>query len=115
MSEIRPRSSRASAPSGIARHGRLKMTNPFLTVLKYVSAALAVVLIAGVTIAGVSLAQITTKIKTVKLVGETEGPPPALGSYEGGFNILLVGSDNDVQTCRCKVGEGALDGAPKTR
>ena len=94
MSEIRPRSNSSSVPSGIARHGRLKKTNPFLTVLKYVSAALAVVLIAGVTVAGVSLTQITTKIKTVKLVGETEGPPPALGSYEGGFNILLVGSDS---------------------
>jgi LCP family protein required for cell wall assembly len=94
MSELRPRSNRSSKPAGIARHGRLKKSNPFLTVLKFVSAGLAVVLISGAAVAGISLTQINSKIKTVKLVGETEGPPPALGSYEGGFNILLVGSDS---------------------
>src|SRR6185312_10996268 len=59
-----------------------------------VATALAVVLVSGVAVAGVSLTRINNNIKTVKLVGETEGPPPALGSYEGGFNILLVGSDS---------------------
>ena len=94
MSEIRPRSTRSPERAAIARHGRLKTTNPFLTVLKFVSAALAVVLVSGAVVGAVSLTQITSKIKTVTLVGETEGPPPALGSYEGGFNILLVGSDS---------------------
>jgi len=94
VSEVRPRSTSSSERAAIARHGRLKRTNPFLTVLKFVSAALAVVLVSGAAVAAVSVNQITSKIKTVTLVGETEGPPPELGSYEGGFNILLVGSDS---------------------
>ncbi len=98
MSELRPRSKGSSGRSGIARHGRLKKSNPFLTALGFVSAALAVVLVSGAAVAGVSLTRISNNIKTVKLVGETEGPPPALGSYEGGFNILLVGSDSRADT-----------------
>jgi LCP family protein required for cell wall assembly len=94
VSEFRPRSNRSPERASIARHGRLKNTNPFLTVLKFVSAALAVVLVSGAAVTAVSLTQITSNIKSVKLVGETEGPPPELGSYEGGFNILLVGSDS---------------------
>jgi len=97
VSELRPRS-RVSERSGIARHGRLKKSNPFLTALGFVATALAVVLVSGVAVAGVSLTRINNNIKTVKLVGETEGPPPALGSYEGGFNILLVGSDSRAGT-----------------
>lgn len=98
MSELRPRSTTSSSLSGIARHGRLKKSNPFITVLGFVSAALAVVLVSGAAVVGISVTQITSKIKTVTLVGETEGPPPALGSYEGGFNILLVGSDSRAGT-----------------
>jgi LCP family protein required for cell wall assembly len=98
VSELRPRSTGPSVSSGIARHGRLKKANPFLTVLGFVSVALAVALVSGVAVAGISANQIVSKIKTVKLVGETEGPPPALGSYEGGFNILLVGSDSRKDT-----------------
>jgi len=98
VSEFRPRSKASSERSAIARHGRLKKSNPFLTVLGFVATALAVVLVSGVAVAGVSLTRINNSIKTVKLVGETEGPPPALGSYEGGFNILLVGSDSRAGT-----------------
>lgn len=94
MSEVRPRSTSSSERAAIARHGQLKRTNPFLTVLKFVSAALVVVLISGAAVAAVFVSQVTSKVKVVTLVGETEGPPPALGSYEGGFNILLVGSDS---------------------
>jgi LCP family protein required for cell wall assembly len=36
---------------------------------------------------------LSSNIKRVTLVGETEGPPPSIGAYEGGFNILIVGSD----------------------
>jgi LCP family protein required for cell wall assembly len=67
-------------------------------VLGWFSAAVAVVLVSTVAVVGVSFTQINNSIKTVKLVGETEGPPPALGSYEGGFNILLVGSDSRAGT-----------------
>lgn len=103
MSELRPRGRRASGPPSIARHGRLRQSNPWLTVLKYLAATMAVVLVSGASVAGYAIFKIESSIKTVKIVGETEGPPPALGAYEGGFNILLVGSD------RCEDPEGCED------
>jgi len=90
VSDLRPRPYHVRAA---LRHGRVKGSRPTLTALKYLSAGLAVVLVSAVTVAGISLTQISNNIKTVSLVGETQGPPPALGDYEGGFNILLVGSD----------------------
>jgi LCP family protein required for cell wall assembly len=65
-----------------------------------------VVLVSGAAVAGISLTRITNNIKTVTLVGETQGPPPALGDFEGGFNVLLVGSDT-----RLGQGEKGPDGA----
>ncbi|HEU4808927.1 MAG TPA: LCP family protein [Homoserinimonas sp.] len=103
MSETRPRGRRASGLPSVARHGRLRRSNPWLTALKYVSAAMAVVLVSGVTVAGYAIWKLESDIKTVTIVGETEGPPPALGAYEGGFNILLVGSD------RCEDPKGCKD------
>lgn len=93
MSRIRPHSPGSSDSSGIVQHGRLKKTKPFVTALKVVSAALAVVLVSGAAVGTIFVTQLSNDIKTVKLVGETEGPPPALGAYEGGFNVLIVGSD----------------------
>jgi LCP family protein required for cell wall assembly len=92
MSDLRPRSNR-SAPSDITRHGRLKKSNPAITVVKIVASAVAVVLVAGVSVAAITLNQLDANIKTVHLVGETQGPPPDLGAFEGGFNILIAGSD----------------------
>lgn len=93
MNEFRPRSTMPPGRAVIARHGRLKKTNPFLTVLKFVSAALAVVLVSGAAVTAISVTRISNNVKSVKLVGETEGPPPELAAYEGGFNVLIVGSD----------------------
>jgi LCP family protein required for cell wall assembly len=103
VSDLRPRPHRVRAA---IRHGRVKQSNPFVTVLKFLSAGLAVVLVSGAAVAGISLTQITNNIKTVTLVGETQGPPPALGDFEGGFNVLLVGSDT-----RLGQGEKGPDGA----
>ncbi|TXN29506.1 LCP family protein [Lacisediminihabitans profunda] len=102
MSETRPRSNRSGVP-GIARHGRLKKSHATVAVLKFLAAALAVVLVSGACVAGIALSQIKGNIKTVTLVGETDGPPPALGAFDGGFNLLLVGSDT-------RKGQGAYAG-----
>ena len=102
MSATRPRSHR-SGPVGIARHGRLRTSKPALTVLKFVAAALAVVLVSGASVAAIALNQLNSNIKSVALVGETAGPPPDLGSFDGGFNILVVGSDT-------REGQGGIGG-----
>ncbi|MHC5794760.1 LCP family protein [Lacisediminihabitans sp. FW035] len=100
MSDLRPRS---RSISGIARHGRLRPSRPAVTVLKFVAAAAAVVAVSAASVAGIAVTQITNNIKTVALAGETQGPPPDLGSFEGGFNILIVGSDT-------RAGQGAQFG-----
>ena len=61
--------------------------------LKLLGASLAVLLISTLTVAGVTAAQLEANIDSVALVGEEDGPPPELGAFEGGFNVLLVGSD----------------------
>ncbi|HEY9499677.1 MAG TPA: LCP family protein [Terrimesophilobacter sp.] len=103
MSDPRPRGRRASGPRAFARHGRLRRSNPWLAAVKYVAAAMAVVLVSGASVAGYAVWNLESGIKTVAIVGETEGPPPALGAYDGGFNILLVGSD------RCEDPKGCKD------
>lgn len=103
MTESRPRGRRTSGLPSVARHGRLRTGNPWLVVLKFLGAAMAVVLVSGSAVAGYAVWKLDSSIKTVTIVGETEGPPPELGAYEGGFNILLVGSD------RCEDPNGCED------
>jgi LCP family protein required for cell wall assembly len=62
-------------------------------ILKVFGASVAVLALSAVTVAAVAVGQLQANIDSVALVGETDGPPPELGSFEGGFNVLLVGSD----------------------
>jgi LCP family protein required for cell wall assembly len=87
----------------LARHGQLPKSNIAVTIVKFVAAALAVVLVSGASIAVITVGQLQNNIKTVHLVGETPGPPPDLGAYDGGFNVLIVGSDT-------RAGQGAQFG-----
>lgn len=93
MSDIRPRSSRTAETTSIARHGRLRKPSAVATVVKLIAATLAVVLVSAGSVAAITLYQLNAQIQTVHLVGETQGPPPDLGAFDGGFNILIVGSD----------------------
>ncbi|MGV8858651.1 LCP family protein [Rhodoglobus sp.] len=118
MSELRPRSELRSrsvartgskeAPTvqGLARHGRLKKPGPWGTIAKIVSASLAVLLVSGAAVGAVAFDSIYGQRDTITLVGETEGPPPQIGSYEGGFNILIAGSDT-------REGQGGIGGSTR--
>lgn len=70
--------------------------------LKFIGAALVVLLVSGASVAGIVFNQLRTDLatNTVTLVGETEGPPPQIAGIKGGFNILIVGSDQ----CETKSG-----------
>jgi len=92
MSETRLRN--RPGGSGIARHGRLNQSHATVTVLKFLATALAVVVVSVASVAGIAVSQLKGNVKTVHLVGETQGTPPDLGSFEGGFNVLIVGSDS---------------------
>lgn len=118
MSELRPRSdarSRSVARAGsketpqaqaLARHGRLKKQGPWGSIAKIVAASLAVILVSGAAVGAVAFDSIYGQRDTVTLVGETDGPPPQIGSYEGGFNILIAGSDT-------REGQGGIGGTTR--
>ena len=91
--ELRPRSGGAAKLPGIARHGRLRKRSPLGAIFGFIAAALAVILVSGGSIAAVAFNALYSKTEIVELIGETDGPPPQIGAIEGGFNILIVGSD----------------------
>jgi LCP family protein required for cell wall assembly len=109
MSDQRPRSSGSPIP-GIARHGRLKIFGPWRALFTIVAATLAVVLVAGVAVASVAVGQITNVVAQNQIdihPGETPAPPPGVGAYPGGFNVLIVG--DDTRTGQGGIGAGADD------
>ena len=93
MSELRQRSPRSPEAAGIARHGRLARGAAWRSALAIVAGSLAVVLVAGASVAGIAAWQLQSSIETVEIEFDTQGAPPSIGAFEGGFNILLVGSD----------------------
>jgi LCP family protein required for cell wall assembly len=93
VSELRDRSNRSPRVAGVARHGRLKKSAAWKTVLALIGGALAVALVAGGAVAGIATWQLQSNIKTATIEADTKGPPPNIASFSGGFNILLVGSD----------------------
>lgn len=106
MSELRDRSNRAPKAQGVARHGRLKKSAAWKTVLGLIGGLLAVALIAGVSVAGIATYQLKAQIKTVRIGQDSVAPPPNIASYVGGFNILLAGSDT-------RAGQGGVGGTVK--
>jgi LCP family protein required for cell wall assembly len=94
----------ATATKGIARHGRLRKAGPVATILKFVAAALAVVLVSGASVGAIAFNSLYSKKTSVQIYGETEGPPPQIGAIQGGFNILIVGSDT-------RAGQGGIGGS----
>jgi LCP family protein required for cell wall assembly len=103
VSELRDRSNRSPRVAGVARHGRLKRSAAWKTVLALVGGTLAVALVAGGAVAGIATWQLQSNIKTATIEADTKGPPPNIASFSGGFNILLVGSDT-------RAGQGGVGG-----
>jgi LCP family protein required for cell wall assembly len=93
VSELRQRSAGTPATGGVVRHGKLKRAAAWKSALAIVASTLAVVMVAGVSVAGIAAWQLQANIETVEIDFDSQGPPPAIGAIDGGFNILLVGSD----------------------
>ena len=93
-----------TTPQTVARHGRLK-GHTLSTVLKVVGAALVVVLVSGASVAAITFWRLNSQLQdqSIVLPGD-EDAPPGIGAYEGGFNILIVGSDT-------RVGQGGIGGS----
>ncbi|MET1043715.1 MAG: LCP family protein [Microbacteriaceae bacterium] len=94
MTEVRPRANRSGKVSSVARHGQLRRRRPWLTAFKFLAGTLAVLLVSGVSVAAIALNNLNQGIDRVALASEHESKAlPQIGDFEGGFNVLLVGSD----------------------
>jgi len=82
-----------SRSAGIARHGRLRTATPIATALRFLGVGLAVVAVSATSIAAIDTNQTLSRAVIFELPGESQGPPPDIAAMEGGFNILIVGSD----------------------
>ncbi|MCU1529405.1 MAG: LytR family transcriptional regulator [Frondihabitans sp.] len=86
---------------GIARHGRLRRSRATVSLVKGVAIAAAVVLVSGVSVGAIALKQIKDDLGPgVALQGEQTvkaAPGGGLAAYKGGFNVLIVGTDNDAK------------------
>ena len=87
----------------MARHGRLAPSRPLLSVIMFVAIALAVMLVSGASVTTIALAQLGSNVETVALPDDENLRPPAPGieEFEGGFTMLIVGSDECVDTGGC--------------
>ncbi|MEJ1922250.1 LCP family protein [Microbacterium sp. KHB019] len=79
----------------VARHGQLRTPGPLGQILKIIGIAMAVALVSGVSVAAFVASDLlnTATADAVELEGQ-KPVPPDLGEYEGGFDLLLVGTDN---------------------
>ena len=103
MSQQRDRSAKPARPAAIARHGRLRRATAWRSVLALIGGVLAVLLVSGGSVAAVAVYQLRSNIKTESIDSDSQGPPPNIAAIEGGFNILLVGSDT-------REGQGGIGG-----
>lgn len=79
----------------VARHGQLRSPGPVSQLLKIIGVALAVVLVSGVSVSAFVLSDLygTATADAVELEGQ-KPVPPDISEYEGGFDLLLVGTDS---------------------
>ncbi|WP_307802921.1 LCP family protein [Frigoribacterium sp. PvP032] len=86
---------------GVARHGRLRATGPLGTIGKVVAGALAVVLVSGASVGAIAAYQVRSDLGTGVALPAAKGQspvvasPPTIDAFPGGFNVLIVGTDND--------------------
>ncbi|RUR01769.1 LCP family protein [Labedella endophytica] len=93
---------RSTSPSRIpaARHVRGRRNGPFAAILRVIAVSLAVVLVSGASIATYAFWDITSGISdnSVDISGgeePTDPPHLGIGEFEGGFDMLVIGADND--------------------
>jgi LCP family protein required for cell wall assembly len=90
---LRPR--RAATTPLIARHGRLPRPTAARTLLVGVALTLAVLMVSGVSVVGIAAWDLNRSVQanTVDISDGTEQTTVGVGALDGGFNVLLAGSD----------------------
>lgn len=77
-------------------HARQKRLEGWKLVAALSGVVVASLVVSAGTIVGWTLANLTTSIQTVELPGYEEPARAGVGEWEGGFNVLVVGSDTRV-------------------
>jgi LCP family protein required for cell wall assembly len=81
------------------RHGRLHTSSPAAAVLKGLAVAAAVALVSVGTITAYAVTSVTSQFTSnavdISNGGDQPEAPPLLSAFEGGFNMLVIGTDND--------------------
>jgi LCP family protein required for cell wall assembly len=110
LSDTRPRGGKSSEVSGIARHGRLKKAGPLGGVFGIVATVLGVIVVSSLVTVGLVAYQLQANIGPSVNIhpNQSVAPPPGIGVYPGGFNILIVG--DDTRSGQGGIGAGADDG-----
>ena len=94
MSEITRRENDDLRFGESARHASRRRRGPWGALLGGLALGLAVVLVSGSAVAAVVVNFLNQQVQaTVVQISETDGPVPEIGALEGGFNILIVGTD----------------------
>jgi LCP family protein required for cell wall assembly len=90
---LRPR--RTATPPVIARHGRLRKPTALRTLLLGTAMTLVVLMVSGLSVAAIALADLNRSVQanTVDISDGTEQTTVGVGALDGGFNVLLAGSD----------------------
>lgn len=91
------------------RHGRLRRHSGIAHAFRWIALGMAVVLAALVGVVGISVLRVTTGITTVDLAADVPPAQAGFAPYEGGFTILMVGSDQREGQGE-EFGESAYDG-----
>lgn len=88
-----PRRTRRASKESVSplRHSRSNVRAGRRSLLSIIGIAVAVLLVSGGSVAAIGAYDIYQSRHTVSLVGEDK--IPSIGAIEGGFNVLLVGSD----------------------
>lgn len=86
----------ADATAPAMNHGRLRRTRLGRSIAAFVAISLAVVMVAGVSLAGIAFWRIQSQVQANAVdIGDKGAKLPQIGDFDGGFNIMLVGVDND--------------------
>jgi LCP family protein required for cell wall assembly len=90
---LRPR--RTTTPPVIARHGRLRKPTALRTLLLGTAMTLVVLIVSGVCVTTIALWDLNRSVQanTVDISDGTEQTTVGVGALDGGFNVLLAGSD----------------------
>ena len=79
------------------RHGRVAPVSPLSGVVKFIAAAVCVVLVSAVAVVGIGIAGTISAIKPgihlASLPGLSDTTVPSVGAIEGPVNLLLTGTD----------------------